>query len=552
MQKKLRDYQEKAIDAIKKALARGVTKQLLVLPTGAGKTFCAVKALEPFKRKIWLTHTEELMAQSGTAFLHELYPELDIQMMIDTHGGLLDYIQAVRSYDMFSDLPENEILKNIGIVKAEVFDIDADVVIASMQTLHRRLDRISPDAFDAVIVDEAHLACAPTVVKSINHFNPKLLLGLTATPHRADGALLGDIFEEIVFQYNIAEAIDDGYLVELDALAIQTKLSLDNVHTLGGEFNQKELKQTVDTPSRNKLIVDKYKQYADGLQNLVFCVDVEHAQNVCQAFKDAGYRAEFIVGDKELTPDRKALINRFKTGQTQILTNVMVLTAGFDYPGIGCLTLACPTKSLTKFFQQVGRATRTLPKVIDGLETPVARKLAIKASAKPKAIILDIVDTTSKHRIINTWTLDKDKPHEEKTFVTTERREMLVDARKKREFESERKKDTRVNLFKLPRVKLSNSIKMVDPASPKQLDYLKAMGYDVENNTYTKGSANVILSALPASAKQIGFLRWKGYDVSNGVTTAEAKLAFEDIKKKEDKEKEQSLIKSQLPINDLN
>src|SRR3990167_4398254 len=252
-----RPYQQQCIDIIEFKLQKGVKRMMAVMATGCGKTFTAVKALAPFKKRLWVTHTEELLEQSGSAFLHELYPNLDIQTMIDTHGGLADYIKAVKSYGIFSDLPENEIIKNIGIEKAEAFDIEADIVMASAQTLHRRLDRIAPDMFEAIVADECHLFMAKTYIKSLNYFQPKLLLGLTATPHRADGAGLGDLFDEIVFQYNLEQAIAEGYLCEIDALAIQTKINIDAVRTTAGEFNQKDLKQTVDTTERNKLIVEK-------------------------------------------------------------------------------------------------------------------------------------------------------------------------------------------------------------------------------------------------------------------------------------------------------
>lgn len=548
----LRGYQAEAIEAINSKLKQGVNRQLLVLATGLGKTFTAVKAISPFKKRLWITHTSELLEQSGCAFLKEIYPDLDVQTMIDTYGGLSEYISAVKSQGIFSDMSENDIVKNVGIIKAQAFDISADIILASAQTLYRRLDKIPKDHFDAVVCDEAHMFASKTFNEPLIYLQPKLLLGCTATPYRMDGANLGDIFNEIVYQYNISDGIQDGYLCELDALQIQSRISLDNVRTLGGEFNAKELKETIDTPQRNKLLVDKYKQYADGKSNLVFCVDVEHAQNVCNEFKERGYRAEFIVGDISLSPDRKSIINRFKTGETQILINVQILTVGFDFPELFCITLACPTKSTTKFYQCIGRGTRILPNVIDNCDSPISRRDAIKNSLKPKCIILDIVDTTTKHRVVNTWTLEKSKPIEERVFTTKEKREILIDAREKRKFEAITKQDRRINLFELPKVKLSNSIKMTDPATGKQLDFLKNVGYDVTNNTYTKGSANEILSNLPASQKVINFLKWKGYDTNYGVTKAEATLAFKEIEEKENKNKIKKEIEKASPVLGIN
>lgn len=516
-----------------------------------GKTFTAIKAISPFKKRLWITHTEELLEQSGVAALKELDPKIDIQTMIDTHGGLSEYLRSVKNHGLFSDMSENDILKNIGIVKAEAFDIEADIVFASAQTLHRRLHKMSPEMFDAIVPDECHLFMADSFVKSLNYFQPKLKLGLTATPNRADGRSLADVFDEIVYQYNIADAIKDGYLCELDALQIQSKLSLDKVRTLGGEFNQKDLSETVDNDERNSLLLTKYRQYANGKQNIIFCVDVEHAKNVHRIFTDAGEKAEVLVGDTNVTPDRKGTINRFKAGQTTHLINVMIATAGFDHPNIGCITLACPTKSLTKFMQQIGRGTRTLPGVIDRIEDATARIQSIKKSAKPHCTVLDIVDTTNKHQIINTWSLERELPLEERVFMTTERREASIEARNKRKFQAQTNKDTRVDLLKLPKVTLSNSLKMKDAATEKQILLLKKLGYETEDVFYTKGDANRLISNHSATEKQILVLRKIGYDTRNGVTIAQATLAFEEIKAKAEKAKEQKMTNSILPIQGL-
>ncbi len=542
--KQTRNYQKKALDSIDANLKKGINKNMVVMATGCGKTFTAVKAVSPFKKRLWITHEENLLEQSGIAFLNELMPSLSIQTMIDTYGGLYEYISAVKKIDMFSSMSENDIIKNIGLVKADVFDIEADIVMASAQTLYKRLNKITPDYFDAIVADECHLFASKTYSEPLKYFNPKLLLGITATPYRMDGANLGDIFNEICFQYNIAEAIADGYLCELDALAIKSTTNLDKVHTLGGDFNQRELREQVNTPERNQLLLDKYRQYANGKQNIVFCVDTEHAQDVCNLFKENGESAELLVSDKNITTDRKGLVNRFKNGETRHLINIDIATLGFDYPGIGVVTLARPTKSLTKYMQMLGRGTRTLSGVIDGIESAEDRKIAIKNSNKPNAIILDIVDNIQKNTLINTWTLDSGKKIEDRVFITSEKKEKLISERKKREFDALTKQDRRVNLFKLPEVKLSTRWDKNDIATERQLAVLKGAGYDIINNTYTKISAHDIISNFPAKSNVIGLLKFKGYDVSSGVTYAESLLAFKEIEKRESKEKIQKEVKN--------
>jgi superfamily II DNA or RNA helicase len=538
-----RKPQLEAIKAVFDSLEKGVKRQIISVCTGGGKTIISAKIASRFKKILFMAHTEELISQSGVAFLNEFYPEVSTDEIINQYGGIVEYARFIRDNPLF--VSEEEKLR-FGVIKADLFNIDAHITIASFQTIHRRLDKIPADQFDLVIIDECHLACSPTIVKTINHLSPKLLLGLTATPYRADGANLADVFDAITYQYGISDAIDDGYLCELDAIQIQTQLNLDDVRTTAGEFNQKDLKQEVDTPQRNNLIVSSYKKYAEGKQNLIFCVDVEHAQNLCEAFRNAGYPSEYIVGDVDLTPDRQAVLSRFRAGETRHLSNCMVLTAGYDNPYVGAITLACPTKSLTKFIQSVGRGTRTLPGVIDGLDTPQERRAAIKASAKPACIILDVVDMSSRHKIINTWSLDKDKPAEKKVFTTSEKKQKMIEARMKREMEAKVKEDKRVSLFELPKVKLSNSIKMKDAATEAQLNYLRGLGYDTENTTYTKGNANELISNDPAPIKWVHVIKKAGYDVSNGVTRAQAQLVFHKMSEEKKKVEESKAIGSGL------
>jgi superfamily II DNA or RNA helicase len=556
MEKRLREYQQKCINTIYKRLSQGVNKQLVVMATGTGKTFTAVKAVSnpQLKRKLWTTHTEELLEQSGAAFIQELFPGADIAAMIDTYGGLTEYVRYVQSNPLFKDQSEASIANSLNVIKADLFGLDGEITLASAQTLYRRLDRIPYDTFDAIICDESHLFGSVTFNKPLQYLQPKLLLGLTATPHRMDGVMLGDIFDEISFQYNIGDAIVDGYLAELDAIRVKTETDLTRVRTTAGELNQKDLRETVDNPVRNKLLVEKYKQYANGKQNIVFCVDIEHAKNVCAEFQNAGESAEVLVGDESVTPDRKGTIKRFKRGDVTHLVNVMIATAGFDHPQTGCITMACPTKSLTKFMQQVGRGTRTWPGTLNGLEfsSPEERRKAILTSPKPKCVILDIVDVSGRHRLINTFELDKEKPIKDRIFTTQEKKDKLLDAEKQRKqtfIGRQLKHDARIDLLQLPKVKLSNSFKMKDPATEKQIEYLKRLGYGAEGQSYTKAQANELISYAPATDAQIYALGKFGYDVSKGVSRGEAERAFAEIKEREEKKK--IMAQGKTPFSDV-
>ncbi len=545
MKKVLRPYQELAYKAVFDHMAEGKNRVIVVLPTGAGKTKLASSIATNFQRILFLSHTEELLSQSGEALLNEFYPEMDVKSIVDNYGGLIEYFRYLQGSNLFGGLEETN---RFGIIKADLFKIDSRITIGSYQTIHRRLDRIPADWFDLVIVDECHMASAKTICKTLNFLQPKLMIGLSATPHREDGLLLTDIFDGICYQYSINDAINDGFLCEFDAIQIQTKLNLDSVRTTAGDFNQKDLKQVVDVPERNELLLEKYKQYADGLQSIVFCVDVEHAVNVHKVFTDAGEIAEVLVGDELITPDRKGVIRRFKSGETTHLINVIIGTTGFDYPGIKCIIDGAPTKSLTRALQKWGRGTRTLPGVIDGIDDPMMRRDAIKRSSKPKCILLDIVDSTSRHKIINTWELDRKKPVEKRTFTTSEKKATLIEARNKAKIAADKEIDRKINLFEVPTITYSSSERMLEDASPKQLEILAEQGHDVVTNNFTKAMAAQIISNLPASDKQVWFLKWKKYNVEPGLTYGQFQAAIKEIELREEALKPKPVSEQQ---NDL-
>lgn len=500
--KTLRPYQLQSIANVEDNLSAGINKQLLILATGLGKTFTAVKLIEKlnFKKVLWITHTEELIEQSALAFLKDKFDG-----EFTEHVEAIGFIDWVEKHNCNFGHKENAF--KMGVIKASVFKTTGEIVMASAQTLYRRLDKLPVDMFDCIITDEAHLFAAETFCRPLNYFTPKLLLGLTATPHRNDNLMLGNIFDKIVFEYNIGNGIKDKYLCELDAVRIKTDLSLDNVRTTAGDLNQKDLSNEVNIPKRNKLIIDSYNKYAVGRQGIFFCVDVQHAVDLSEMFNENGITCKPIVGDEDITTDRKGWIRDFKEGKIQVLTNCMVLTTGFDHANLGCVGNASPTKSLTKYLQSIGRATR----LKDG---EYVEKFG------QEAIILDFVDNTSKHKLINCWELDKGKATEDKVFLTSAQKKNLIEERNRRnaQIDSMYNKDSRVKLISLPEAVLSSSIRMREAATEAQLKWIDMLGYDIKNTVYTKAMCNEIISSQPANKKELEYLKDKGYDVTEGAT----------------------------------
>jgi superfamily II DNA or RNA helicase len=498
MIKNLRGYQQEVICKVEDALKSGVSRQLVCMATGLGKTFTAVKIVEKlqFKRILWITHNEELIQQSGLAFLKDKFDDTFAKHVQDI--GFLDWVDKHNC-----NFGNHTGTFKMGAIKSSVFKINAEVTMASAQTLYRRLDKIPFDYFDCIVVDECHLFMAKTFLQPLEYFKPKLLLGLTATPHRMDGLSLGNIFEQITYEYNIGQGIKDGYLCELDGIRVQTNVSLDNVRTTAGELNQKDLADEVNIPRRNQLIIDKYKEYADGRQGIFFCVDIQHACDLADMFIENGISCKPIVGDEEFTPDRVGAIQDFKDRKIQVLTNCQILTTGFDEPNVGVIGNASPTKSLTKYMQSCGRGSR------------LKNKEYVDKYGQ-NCIILDFVDSSSRHKLINTWTLDQGKNLEDRVFLTQDKRDYILEerARKSAKVENLTDKDERIKLIELPPAKQFGWKKMQEAATSAQLKYISDLGHDIQNNTYTKQQCADIISLEPCNKKELEYLKSKGYDTT--------------------------------------
>jgi superfamily II DNA or RNA helicase len=345
---KLRPYQEEALKAIEEELAQGVKRQILNLATGLGKTITFSELIRRRKEKgraLVIAHRDELITQA-----------VEKMTLIDP-------------------------LANIGIVKAECNEWFTDIVVASVQSLHeKRLKQWSRNDFKTIIIDEAHHAAAPSYKRIIEYFDAELLVGVTATPYRADKITLGETFEKIVYSYGILEGIKNGYLVDIKPYRIKTEIDLDKVRTQGGDFKQNELATAVNVPDRNKAIIAGYKQYGLGKKAIVFTADVAHAIALSEEFNQSGIPAGYVHGSMP-KEERKRILDGLKTGAIKVVTNFGVLVEGFDEPSIEVVILARPTKSLSVFTQMVGRGTRPSP-------------------GKKELILLDLEDSTKRHKII--------------------------------------------------------------------------------------------------------------------------------------------------------
>ena len=329
----LRHYQTEALATILQKYQAEITRQLVALPTGTGKTILfGALAREQNKPALIIAHREELLTQARDKILL-LWPDADV-----------------------------------GIVKAELNEVDHQIVIASIQTISRpnRLQQLKACDFSLLVIDEAHHSAADSYRRGIEELGfmagdvGKLLVGVTATPQRGDGIGLDSIFEEIVYQCSLPTMIAGGYLSDLRGVQIKAWTDISGVHTRAGDFAQGELESVINTAEANQIIVKAFIKYANKRKAAAFCAGVQHAQDLAEAFNQAGIKAAAVWGDMD-PEDRRATLDEYESGRIQVLTNCEILTEGWDSPATDCLLMARPTKSGTLYQQMIGRGTRLYP-----------------------------------------------------------------------------------------------------------------------------------------------------------------------------------------------
>lgn len=212
---------------------------------------------------------------------------------------------------------------------------------------------------EGVLVHNCHRSLARSYVDVVNYYPNAVHLGLTATPYRADGKGLGDVYEEIVVVSSPRELIEEGFLVEPRVLSVpENQLpDLSKVKTRAGDYNAEQLGEAVNQKHLVGSIVEHWLEFASNVPTVCFAVNVEHSKSIVQKFIDAGIAAEHL--DANTSPeDRAAILKRLNDGVTRIVSNCNVLCEGWDQPSVKCAILARPTKSTGMYLQQAGRILR--------------------------------------------------------------------------------------------------------------------------------------------------------------------------------------------------
>ncbi len=343
----LRPYQTEAVNAIYRHLRERDDNPCVVIPTGGGKTpvmatVCRDAVARWNGRVLILAHVKELLGQA------------------------LEKIQVVA--------PDMWMKTGIYSAGLKCRDTDKPIIIAGIQSVYRRACEL--DAFDLVIIDEAHMippegdGMYRTFLDDARKVNPNLrVIGLTATPFRMKSGMICEpcnILNEICYEIGVKELIVQGYLCPLVTKGAAQPLDTSNLHVRAGEFVAGEAEELMDT---DELVESACREIVDQAQKrravLVFTTGIRHAEHVADVLRRTAGAPVATVFGETASEDRDRVLADFKAGRIKYLVNVNVLTTGFDAPNIDCVAMLRPTMSPGLYYQMVGRGFR----LCDGKES---------------------------------------------------------------------------------------------------------------------------------------------------------------------------------------
>lgn len=476
---------------------REFERQLAVLPTGSGKTviFAWLAERRLPGRTLILAHRDELIDQAISK----------IRMATG--------IAAEKEKAQFVAAPT------------------ASVVVASVQTMIRRLHRWPSDHFSLVVADEAHHAISESWQTVLSHFKAQVL-GVTATPDRGDKRTLATYFENVAIDVPLVRLIKENYLCPITIKSVPLKIDLSSVHLQAGDFSDEELGHALEPYLLT--IARSVRQHASFRKVLAFLPLIDTSLKFVAACNEVGLVAKHVSGESN---DRKEALERFANGEFDLLSNAMLLTEGFDDPTIDCVLVLRCTKSRPLFAQMLGRGTRI-------------------HETKENLLVLDFLWLHEKHRIVHPGDLLA-KDAEEADIITElaakengDGADLLDLAEAATEEREERLRD-RLAALANRKAKFISAEEFclqhhnVDaayyqptmaweskPVTDAQAKYLQQANLDLET-IQGRGHASVLLDMLfkdkdleLATPKQRWVMRQKGYPNASQATRAEARKFF--------------------------
>ena len=331
----LRPFQERLLEQLELSRNQGHHRNLLVAATGTGKTVMAAVDFARLRdrlerdRLLFVAHREEILEQSRATFQHALR---------DASFGEF-WVRGKRPSRF-------------------------EHVFASIQSLSRSgLDSLDPTFFDVVIVDEFHHAAAPSYQMLLDRVRPRELLGMTATPERADGLDVLRFFDgRIAAELRVWDAIDQQYLVPFSYFGVHDGTDLTEVPwKRGSGYDVSALTNvlTADHAWARRVIHQVRLKTADprAIRALGFCVTIAHARFMAEQFQAAGISAVAVWGDSPIN-ERAEVLSNLAAGRVNVVFTVDLFNEGVDVPNVDTLLLLRPTESPTLFLQQLGRGLR--------------------------------------------------------------------------------------------------------------------------------------------------------------------------------------------------
>jgi DNA repair protein RadD len=344
----LRPYQQAALDALDAYWEAGGGHPLCVMATATGKSvligklIAGIAANFPALRALVLVHVRELLEQN------------------------LEHLLKVWPQAPFG-------INSAGLGER---DWQSPIVLANVQSVWRNPQRLGRR--DLIVIDECHLCphdgdgMYRSTITELRELEPTLrVAGFTATPYRLDSGRLdegdGKIFDDVVFNYGIGEGIRDGWLAPLASKATTAKIDVSGVAVRGGEFIAGALEDAADDAAIVNAAVDEIvTRGCDRHSWLLFCCGVRHAEHVGDVLRERGIVAATVTAETP-SDERKAIIGAFRAGEIRALTNVNVLTTGFNVPAVDLIAMLRPTLSTGLYIQMVGRGTRKADAKVDCL-----------------------------------------------------------------------------------------------------------------------------------------------------------------------------------------
>lgn len=394
---KLRPYQAAAVDSAY-AQWQDCRSTLINLATGLGKSICFAETMRRWDvaeqgKILLIAHRTELIFQAvGHAKRAGL--TCGIEMAGRYAKGKEDVIVAsVQSLNAS---------QKCGICFGEGCDMCSNGKV-------KRFTRFNPRDFGLVTIDEAHHAVATGYRNVLTWFgsnpNQKTLL-VTATPKRQDKVGMHNVCESVAYEMDLKSGIDEGWLVPIRQKFVTVEgLDISKVKTSKGDLQQGQLEQAflgLDEDEERMLhsIVKPTLMEANGRKTIVFASGKEHANKLAACFNANGVEAGVVTDDTDLAI-RAELVERYSNGDLQVLVNCMCFTEGFDAPKTAIIANCRPTKSEALYLQIIGRGTRPLAGIVDGLETAEERKAAIEASEKSHCVVLDFCGNSGEHKLVS-------------------------------------------------------------------------------------------------------------------------------------------------------